>query len=69
MQQVRTYAGASNIHPSTVIQRAAKVGGNSWARWDAGTSSPTMMTADKILSYIDEHPAPEIDEAALAAVA
>jgi DNA-binding transcriptional regulator YiaG len=56
MQQVRAYADALNIHPSTVIQRAANGGGNSWPKWESGKSSPTLKTADKILKYIAENP-------------
>lgn len=64
MHQVRTYASALNIHPSTVIQRAARVGGNSWPKWESGKSSPTLKTADKILKYIADNPAPASDAGA-----
>lgn len=68
MQQVRCFADALNIHPSTVIQRAAQVGGNSWAKWEAGNSSPTLRTADKILNYIADNPIPDSDAEPLRAV-
>ena len=58
LRKVRAYAEALGVHPSTVVQRAAKLGGAAWAKWEAGEGSPTLHTADKILKYIDEHPAP-----------
>jgi len=56
MLEVCTYAAALNIQPSTVVQRAAKVGGSVWSKWEAGRGSPTLRTADKILKYISDHP-------------
>lgn len=60
MQQVSAYADALGIHPSTVIQRAAKVGGAAWAKWDAGEGSPTLRTADRILKYMADRPVPAV---------
>lgn len=57
MEKVRGYADALGVHPSTVVQRAAKLGGAAWAKWEAGAGSPTLATADKILSYIEANPA------------
>lgn len=58
MEKVRTYADALGVRPSTVVQRAAKVGGVAWAKWEAGDGSPTLRTADKILKYMEENPVP-----------
>lgn len=58
LEKVRTYADALGIQPSTVVQRAAKLGGAVWAKWEAGHASPTLRTADRILKYIEENPAP-----------
>lgn len=58
MEQVRAYADALGVHPSTVVQRAAKLGGAAWAKWETGESSPTLRTADKILKYMKENPTP-----------
>lgn len=58
MEKVRTYADALGIQPSTVVQRAAKLGGAAWAKWEAGDGSPTLRTADKILKYMEENPVP-----------
>lgn len=58
MEKVRAYAGALGVRPSTVVQRAAKVGGVAWAKWEAGGGSPTLRTADKILKYMQDNPAP-----------
>lgn len=58
MEKVRAYADALGVQPSTVVQRAAKLGGAAWAKWEAGDGSPTLRTADKILKYMQENPAP-----------
>lgn len=63
MKMVRDYAASLKIEPSTVAQRAAGVGGGSWSRWEAGTSSPTMAVADRIKAYIAENPAPVAENA------
>lgn len=61
MQKVRAYAAASGVEPTTIVQRAAKVSGAAWSRWDVGSSSPTLATADKILKYIAENPVVDSD--------
>lgn len=60
MQQVRAYAKALGVEPTTVVQRAAKVSGAAWSRWDVGAGSPTLATADKILKYITDNPVPTV---------
>ncbi len=61
MDRVRAYADALGIHPSTVVQRAARIGGAKWAKWEAGEGSPTLRTADRILKYMEDNP-PRADE-------
>jgi len=61
MQQVRAYAGALGVEPTTIVQRAAKVSGAAWSRWDVGAGSPTLATADKILKYIADNPVPAVE--------
>lgn len=56
MQQVRAYAEALGVAPTTIVQRAAKVSGAAWSRWEVGAGSPTLATADKILKYIADNP-------------
>lgn len=58
LKEVRSYADALGVQPSTVVQRAAQVGGLTWAKWEAGTGSPTLKTADKIRDYIKNNPVP-----------
>jgi hypothetical protein len=65
---VRAYADAFGVKPSTVVQRATKLGGAAWSRWESRTGWPTLKTSDEIYRYIDEHPAPEADETALVGV-
>ncbi|WP_334061706.1 helix-turn-helix transcriptional regulator [Limimaricola cinnabarinus] len=56
MNDVRLYAEQMGVHPSTVVQRAAKVSGGAWARWEAGDASPTLRVADKIRQYMRDNP-------------
>ncbi len=65
-EKVHTYAAALGVKPSTVVQRAAKLGGAAWAKWEAGDGSPTLRTADMILKYMEENPAPVLPTATVA---
>lgn len=56
--EVRTYAARFGLKPSTVIQKAAAVGGATWRRWESGESSPTLHTVDKIRDYMADNPPP-----------
>lgn len=68
MQQVRAYAEALEVLPTTVVQRAAKVSGSAWARWESGDGSPTMIVADKISKYMADNPISDSDAEPLRAV-
>lgn len=68
MQQVRAYAEALEVLPTTVVQRAAKVSGSAWARWESGDGSPTMIVADKISKYMSDNPISDSDAEPLRAV-
>lgn len=65
LKEVRDYAAAIGVQPSTVVQRAAGMGGAKWSRWVAGDSSPTLRTVDKVRAYIAENP-PEKNKGAAA---
>lgn len=58
LAKVRAYAAARNLSPSTIAQRAGggAVNGATWARWESGAGSPTLLTADKVLKYIADNP-------------
>jgi len=59
MQTVRAYACALDISPTTVVQRAKCGGGHTWEKWESGAGSPTLRTAEKLLKYIADNPAPD----------
>jgi hypothetical protein len=63
MSEIRDYALAVGVSPSTVVQKAGVGGGLTWAKWEMGGSC-SMRTADKIRAYIADNPAPQSDEAA-----
>jgi len=58
LDTIRAYADALGVKPSTVVQRAGCGGGLTWAKWESRAGSPTLLTADKILDYIANNPAP-----------
>lgn len=56
LQAVRDYAEADGVQPSTVLQRAAGLGGAVWRKWENGNGSPTLKTADRIKEYMRDNP-------------
>lgn len=62
LAEVRTYAEARGLMPTTVIQRAAGASGNAWGRWEAGETAPTLKTVDKVRAYMAANP-PKASEA------
>ena len=55
VRDVESYAQECGLHPSTVIQRAANLGGGKWAAWLNGGSC-SMRTADRIRAYMRANP-------------
>ncbi|NIZ09289.1 XRE family transcriptional regulator [Pseudooceanicola sp. HF7] len=62
LEHVRIYAATAGVLPSTVVRWAGCGGGTTWARWEAGLSSPTLRTADRILKYMADNPPSAADE-------
>ncbi|MGV6840592.1 MAG: XRE family transcriptional regulator [Planktomarina sp.] len=58
LEDVRNYADACNMLPSTIVQRANAGGGAAWKKWETGKSSPTMRTVDRIRQYMADNPPP-----------
>lgn len=56
MAEVRAYANALGIKPSTVVQNAGCGNGTTWGKWQSG-SSCAMRTAEKLRAYMVAHPA------------
>ncbi|WP_233141341.1 XRE family transcriptional regulator [Haematobacter missouriensis] len=63
MSEIRSYAEARGILPSTVLQNAAKLGGTTWSKWEAGTASCTMKVAEKVRAYMAANPPPKTEAA------
>ncbi len=61
MAEVRAYAAAIGVLPTTIIQRADAGNGSTWSKWEAGGTA-THRTTDKVRSYIAAHPAPAAKE-------
>lgn len=63
---VKAYAAACGLKPTTVVQRAAGVSGAAWGRWEAGGSC-TLATADKVRAFMRNNPAPNASDTGEAA--
>lgn len=64
LKDIRAYAAAMGLQPTTVVQNSGGGGGNIWAKWEAGGTC-TLKTAEKIRKYMAENPPPaaEMQEA------
>lgn len=61
MAEVRAYAAAVGVLPTTIIQRADAGNGSTWGKWEAAGTA-THRTTDKVRSYMAAHPIPENQE-------
>jgi len=57
LAEIEAYAAACGLKPTTVVQRAGRLGGATWAKWQAGASC-SMRIAERIRRYIADNPAP-----------
>ncbi len=55
MLEVRQYAAAIGVQPTTVIQRAEAGSGSTWSKWESG-STATHRTTDKVRAYMANNP-------------
>jgi len=62
MEDLRTYAIACGLKPSTVIQNADCGGGGVWQKWESGGSC-SMRTADKLRKFMADNPTNQPKEA------
>ena len=58
VSEIEVYAAALNLSPGTVVQRATTLGGSAFGKWKKGEQTCTMATAEKVRSYMRQHPAP-----------
>lgn len=54
MQEVRDYAEAVGVKPTTVLQVALGVSHTTWSKWEAGGSC-TLRTAEKLRAYMADN--------------
>jgi hypothetical protein len=62
LADVRAYAEARGIKPSTVVQSAGGGNGSVWKRWESGKGSPTLHTVDRIRAYMADNPVAAPDD-------
>jgi transcriptional regulator with XRE-family HTH domain len=60
LSDIRAYARAHGVLPTTIVQRIGVGSGSTWARWESGKSSPTLKTVDRIRQYMAQNPAPVV---------
>lgn len=54
--EVEAYCAAAGTSPQRVLRAAIGASWGQWDRWKAGTSSPTMVVADRLRRWMAEHP-------------
>lgn len=59
--EIEAYATRRSVKPATVLQYAAGLGGQAWARWRSGAVC-TMATAERIRKYMADNPPSESAE-------
>ncbi len=56
MTEVRNYADARGIKPATVLQAAAGLSGTTWGKWEDGSQTCEMRTAERIRAFMASNP-------------
>ena len=62
MNEIRVYARARGVKPATVLQNAAMLSGTTWEKWESGSASCSVRTADRVRAYMAENPPVEADQ-------
>ena len=62
IHEVEAYCLTRGISPQNLLRKAINAPWGQWRKWKDGTSSPTMIIADKLRDYMDANPAVEPPE-------
>jgi len=60
LAEIEKYCLSTGMVPQAVLRRACRYGWDVWDTWKAGTSSPTMINADRIRAWMAANPPPAV---------
>lgn len=56
ISDIQAYASAVGRSPQSILRSAVNAKWGTWDAWGAGTSSPTLIVADRIRAYMADNP-------------
>lgn len=59
---IEAYCAAADIDPPALLKAVVGATWRTWDRWQAGTSSPTMRTVDRLRAHMEANPPPQSQE-------
>ncbi|AGT07889.1 hypothetical protein JCM7686_0780 [Paracoccus aminophilus JCM 7686] len=60
--EIEVYTAARGISPQNLLRKVINAPWGQWQKWKDGTSSPTMIIADKLRDFMVANPAVETPE-------
>ncbi len=60
--EIEAYCLARGISPQNLLRKVINAPWGQWQKWKDGTSSPTMLIADKLRDYMNANPVVETPE-------
>lgn len=60
--EIEAYAAATDSTPPRFLRTVIGAGWGQWSKWKEGSSSPTVITADKIRAYMAANPPPQTSQ-------
>lgn len=60
--EIEAYCVARGISPQNLLRKVINAPWRQWQKWKDGTSSPTMIIADKMRDYMDANPVVQTPE-------
>ncbi len=65
IEEVEAFCAATGWTPQRVLRAAIGASWGQWEKWKAGTSSPTLIVADRLRAWMEAHrPAGASEDAA-----
>lgn len=56
MREIRAYADARGVKPSTVLQLGAGLSGMAWSRWESGAATCSLRTVERLRGFMRDNP-------------
>jgi hypothetical protein len=59
IKEIEAYCAKTGLQPQQVLRRSLQSSWGVWAEWKAGTTSPTLRSADRVRDWMQENPEPQ----------